>query len=82
MSFGRHVISTGSDHFVAQEEVTLNEANAGPLVGPIVISEIMYHPPDELVDGELVDLRSRLNSNVDLRIVTTKEDEAGDVIRH
>jgi threonyl-tRNA synthetase len=35
-----------------------------------------------LVDGELVDLRSRLTRDVELRIVTTKDAESGDVIRH
>ena len=46
VTFGRHVISTGEDHFPPQATPTLGGANAGPKVGPIVISEIMYHPPD------------------------------------
>jgi hypothetical protein len=45
VSFGRHITSTGREHFVAQRELTLGSTNAGPRVGPIVISEIMYHPP-------------------------------------
>ena len=55
ISFGRHVISTGADHFVAQTANTLGSANAGPLVGPVVISEVMYHPPDLLSGTSLVD---------------------------
>ena len=35
-----------------------------------------------LVDGELVDLRTALTTDVNLRIVTVKDPEAGDVIRH
>ena len=35
-----------------------------------------------LVDGELVDLRTALTTDVDLRIVTVKDPEAGEVIRH
>jgi threonyl-tRNA synthetase len=35
-----------------------------------------------LVDGDLVDLRTPLNCDADLRIVTAKDPEAGDVIRH
>ncbi|MFV2071609.1 MAG: threonine--tRNA ligase [Thermoanaerobaculales bacterium] len=35
-----------------------------------------------LVDGELVDLRTELTSDVELRIVTTRDPEAGEVIRH
>ncbi len=34
------------------------------------------------VDGDLVDLRTRLDRDVDLKIVTTRDTEAGDIIRH
>src|SRR6185369_506867 len=37
---------TGEEHFVPQVISTLNATNSGPRVGPIVISEIMFHPPD------------------------------------
>lgn len=46
VSFGRHVTSEGEEHFVAQSSRTLGQGNAGPRVGPIVISEIMYHPQE------------------------------------
>jgi hypothetical protein len=46
VTFGRHVISTGEEHFVAQITNTLNAPNSGPRVGPIVFKEIMFHPPD------------------------------------
>jgi len=46
VSFGRHVISTGDERFVAQNRHTPLAANSGPLVGPVVIREIMYHPAD------------------------------------
>lgn len=65
-SFGRVETSGGHD-FVAQSERTFGndwptslaefregtgEPNSGPLVGPVVISEIMYHPTDTgLVDN-------------------------------
>jgi len=45
VSFGRHVISTGAEHFVAQYQ-SLGETNTGPKAGSIVIGEIMYRPPD------------------------------------
>jgi Lamin Tail Domain/CotH kinase protein/Bacterial Ig domain/Concanavalin A-like lectin/glucanases superfamily/Immunoglobulin domain len=54
VSFGRYVISTGEEHFPAQKSLTPNGPNAGPLVGPVVISEIMYHPPDLVVDSQPV----------------------------
>jgi CotH kinase protein/Lamin Tail Domain/Immunoglobulin I-set domain len=47
VTFGRYVTSDGREHFVAQATPTLGFANAGPRVGPVVISEIMYRPPDD-----------------------------------
>ena len=54
LTFGRYVISTGAEHFVAQSTNTLGGPNALPLVGPVVISEIMYQPPDVWVGTNLV----------------------------
>ncbi len=45
VTFGRHVISTGAEEFTAQAGATLGQPNAAPRVGPIIITEIMYHPP-------------------------------------
>lgn len=45
-SFGRHIISTGTDQFPPQVRTTLGATNAGPLIGPIIVSEIHYHPWD------------------------------------
>jgi hypothetical protein len=45
VSLGRHYkASTNNYNFVAMNENTPGSANAYPKVGPIVISEIMYHP--------------------------------------
>ena len=44
VSLGRYVNSIGEVDYPAQLAVTLGRTNAGPLVGPIVISEVMYHP--------------------------------------
>ena len=45
VSFGRYYKpSTGNYNFVAMEQNTPDSANAYPKVGPIIISEIMYHP--------------------------------------
>jgi hypothetical protein len=51
VTFGRYITSVGEEHFVAQSANTLGSANSGPLVGPVVISEIQYHPPDIGVNG-------------------------------
>ena len=74
VTFGRHVLSTGEDVFVTQSSATLGGANAGPKVGPIVISEIMYHPPDVFANGgswdntedEFIELQNISNASVDL----------------
>ncbi|MFW6164425.1 MAG: lamin tail domain-containing protein, partial [Planctomycetota bacterium] len=43
-TFGRTVTSTGQADFVLLSTSTPGNANAVPLVGPVVIDEIMYHP--------------------------------------
>lgn len=50
VSFGRHVNSVGEEQFPAQLSLTLGGPNAGPRVGPVVFSEIMYHPPTNGVE--------------------------------
>ncbi len=71
VTFGRHVISTGDERFVAQIANTPGAANSGPLVGPVVIREIMYHPPDlangvDNGDDEYIELRNIAGSTVNL----------------
>jgi hypothetical protein len=44
VTFGRHVNSVGDEQFPAQLVPTPGATNAGPRVGPVIISEIMYHP--------------------------------------
>jgi len=55
VSLGRHRQSTGGYHFVSLSVPTPGAANAEPRVGPVVISEIMYHPADPSV-AEYVEL--------------------------
>lgn len=50
VSIGRFVNSQGKVQFVAQKDVTLGKANSGPLIGPLVISEILYHSSDNAGD--------------------------------
>jgi len=64
VSFGRYVTSTGQEHFPAQTANTLGSANAGPRIGPVVISEIMYHPADG--DHEFLELANTSDSTVQL----------------
>ena len=53
VTFGRHVVSTGRECFVAQTASSIGATNSNPAVGPIVVSEIMYRPPDVLANGAL-----------------------------
>jgi hypothetical protein len=65
VSIGRHQTSIGVD-FVALSALTLANVNSYPKVGPVVINEIMYHPPDIVTptnvisntDDEFVELRN------------------------
>src|SRR5204863_2121644 len=53
VSFGRHVISTGEEQFPAQLALTPGAVNSGPRIGPLVFTEVLYHPPaggDEFVE--------------------------------
>lgn len=47
--------SSDSYNFLPLAQATVNEANAGPRIGPIVISEIMYNLPGN-DDGEYIEL--------------------------
>jgi hypothetical protein len=49
VSFGRHVLTTGDENFVAQTAPSLGASNPGSKVGPVVINEIMANP--EQVSG-------------------------------
>ena len=52
VSFGRYTNSQGTLHFVAQSSTTFGSHNALPKVGPVVVTEIMYHPPDLPIVGD------------------------------
>jgi hypothetical protein len=74
VTFGRVVTSVGEDHLVSQTAATLGTANSGPVVGPIIVSEIHYRPLDVTVgnvaynnsEDEYVELRNTSGSPVPL----------------
>ena len=71
VAFGRHLTSEGAEQFVAQADLTPAEANAGPKVGPVVISEIHYRPLDQTAgadntDDEFVELQNVAGTSVSL----------------
>jgi len=82
VSFGRYVDSQTNTQFVLQSTNTLGAANALPRVGPIVISEIMYHPPD-LTNGvdndldEFIELQNLTSASAPLYCTFTNESGYG-----
>jgi len=68
VSFGRHVTTDGEEHFPAQSALSLGTVNTGPKVGPVVVSEIMYHPADlggtNNVRDEYIELTNITGANV------------------
>jgi hypothetical protein len=73
-TFGRYTDSVGTESFVAQVTPTLGGQNSAPLVPPVVISEILYRPPDVALNGalwndtedEYIELYNRSNALVQL----------------
>ncbi len=70
VSFGRYVNSLGQEDFVAMVARTLGTNNSRPLVGPVVISEIMFQPPslgtNENFAAEFIELQNVMATNVPL----------------
>ena len=71
VSFGRYTNSVGDVHFVAQSANTFPGQNAGPRVGPVIISEFNYHPADlpggrDNSDEEFIELQNTSNADVPL----------------
>jgi hypothetical protein len=63
VSFAPHQTSQGDLHLVAQRAFTPGQPNAGPKVGPIILTEIHFHPAerndtptDPLNAGEFIEL--------------------------
>jgi len=67
VAFGRFEKSTGTFNFVAMSENTPAEANAYPKVGPIIITELMYHPATGNEGEEYVELHNTTDAAVVLQ---------------
>ena len=67
VTFGRFIKTTGGKDFVALQSATFGTANAPPLVGPVVIHEVMYNPGDDNNAGsEFVELMNISGAPVSL----------------
>jgi len=64
VTFGRYTKSDANVDFTAQSAVTSGSSNAYPRVGPIVITELLYHP--ETNGFEFVELCNTASTNVAL----------------
>lgn len=69
VSFGRYPNGTGP--LFAMQSRTPGAANSAPIVGPVVINELMYHPPDlpggiDNRDHEFVEVLNITNAPIDL----------------
>lgn len=77
VTLGRHITSTTDMDFVALRYPTPRAANAGPAVGPIVISEIQYHPAPGNTGGEFIELHNISNETVCLENPSATETAPG-----
>ncbi len=50
VSFGRYLDTRGMEIFVASETVTLGAENSAPLIGPVIINEILYKQGDNGIE--------------------------------
>jgi len=65
VTFGLHRNSIGDERFVARTEDTIGDIrNAPVLVGPVVLNELMYHPPGD--GDEYIELLNITDSAVPL----------------
>ena len=59
VSFGRYLDSQGLEIIAASESVTLGTENSPPLIGPVVINEILYNQGDNGIEFvEIINLGS------------------------
>jgi hypothetical protein len=68
-TLGSVVSSEGDVDFATLMTATLGSANSAPVIGPVVINEIMYHPDnsaDPLVEDEYIELHNTSGAAVPL----------------
>lgn len=65
-TFGRYLGSDGLPRHPLQESATLGKANSAPFLGPVVISEVMYHPLEATAAAEYVEIVNRSSAPVSL----------------
>ncbi|MBN1126310.1 MAG: lamin tail domain-containing protein [Sedimentisphaerales bacterium] len=83
VAFGRYLKSSldGGLNFVAMSINTPGYPNAYPKVGPVLITEIMYHPDDTNTGGEYIELHNLTDDPVDLQSWAGTEVTPGNVVQ-
>ncbi len=67
-SIGRYVTSIGKEVFVPQKAISLEEKNEGPLIGPVIVSELLLHSTDNR--GDFIEV-----TNIELREIRLYDPE-------
>ena len=82
VAFGRHTKSVldGGVNFVAMSVNTPGGANAYPMVGPVIISEIMYNPDSLNTGDEYIELHNITGSPVAFADDVSTEVSRGNII--
>lgn len=68
-TLGRYITSQGADEYPLQATATLGGPNAGPMIGPIVISEIHYQPPK--IDVGVMRVDNTLDEYIELSNISS-----------
>jgi hypothetical protein len=69
VSFGRFITLDNHEQFIAQARPTFSALNSGPLIGPIILSELMFQPPKAGTNDNTLDEFIELE-NVSAKTVT------------
>ena len=64
VSIGRHVTSDGKIRYEPMSSQTFGSENSSPVSGPLVITELMYHPKDDNV--EFIEIKNIGSAPIDL----------------
>ena len=83
IAYGRYIKSTidGGVNFVPMSENTPGFPNAYPMVGPVIITEIMYNPDVSNTGDEYLELKNISDSAVTLQDLVSTETSPGNFIQ-
>ncbi|MBN1817093.1 MAG: lamin tail domain-containing protein, partial [Sedimentisphaerales bacterium] len=83
IAFGRYLKSSldGGVNFVAMSSNTPGYANEYPKVGPVLMTEIVYHPDDANTGGEYIELKNISTDPVALQSWVGTEITPGNVVQ-